>query len=251
MGRVTVIISLVCTLSLVYVAAVIANRSESAGWVAAVVPGVTMGVLLVAYVAWERRNVLLARRNSDHLALQLGLKELADERYSPVDDVTGLYTRRQFERVVQLEFQRVRRNRRPVALLLVEIDNIQQFAPDTDPLLAELSALLKRTLRSIDIGGRYTNDALAVLLVETNAEQALIAAGRVQDAVAESGSRRDPGDAPAWTVAQGIADLEPQFVSYRAWLGAAEAALFAARGAGLNEIGMPNASVTVEQALAG
>lgn len=225
-----------------YVVGVMVNRSSpDAGLAAAVLPGAAIGVTLAAYVLWETRNLAVATRSADHLALQLVGKELALNRFAPVDDLTGLYTRREFDRFVQIEFERFRRHGHRATILLVEIDEISQVAErigtlNKGLLIAELSAILKRILRSIDLGCRYTEDTLAVLLLETNREQASVVGGRVREAVAKCEFLRAEDGRPGWTVAQGIAMFELASGTNHDCLRAAEQALAEARAAGFDQI---------------
>lgn len=242
MRRATAITGLATVICSAYVVGIMTSRSSPhAGLAAAVVPGVVIGVTLAAYVAWETRNLAVARRSADHLAFQLVGKEVALNRFAPVDDLTGLYTRREFERFVKIEFERFRRHRRPAAILLVEIDEIAQIAErigalNKGLLIAELGAILKRILRSIDLGCRYTENTLAVLLLETNREQASVVTGRVREAVAKCDFFRGEDGQPGWTVAQGVAIFEPSAGTHHDCLRAAEQALAEARAVGFDQI---------------
>ena len=242
MRRVTAIIGLASAIGVAYVVGIMTNRSApDAGLAAAVLPGAAIAVTLAAYVAWETRNLALAKRSADHLALQLVGKEVALNRFATVDDLTGLYTRREFEQFVKIEFERFRRHRRPAAILLVEIDEIAQIAErigalNKGLLIAELGAILKRILRSIDLGCRYTDNTLAVLLLETNREQATLVAGRVREAVAKCEFFRGEDGRPGWTVAQGVAIFELSAGTNHDCLRAGEQALAEARADGFDQI---------------
>jgi diguanylate cyclase (GGDEF)-like protein len=232
----------VSAIGVAYVVGIMANRWwPDAGLAAAVLPGAAIGVTLAAYVVWETRNLAVARQSADHLAFQLVGKEVALNRFATVDELTGLYTRREFDQFVKIELERFRRHRHPAAILLVEIDEIAQIggrigALSKGLLTAELSAILKRILRSIDLGCRYTDDTLAVLLPETNREQASVVAGRVREAVAKCEYLRAEDGRPGWTVAQGIAMFELAAGTNRGCLRAAEQALAEARAAGFDQV---------------
>jgi diguanylate cyclase (GGDEF)-like protein len=253
--RVTAIAGLVSTVALAYVIGTLANRSSDAGLAAAVLPGTVIGVVLAAYVVWETRTLTAAKQSTEHLAFQLVGKEVALNRFATVDELTGLYTRREFEQFVKIELERFRRHQHPAAILLVEIDEIAQIAGrigalNKGLLIAELSAILKRILRSIDLGCRYTEDTLAVLLLETNREQASVVASRVREAVTKCEFLRADDGQPGWTVAQGVALFDVSGGNNHSCLRAAEQSLAEARAAGFDQIRIGGTSEDTVMALA-
>jgi two-component system cell cycle response regulator len=213
------------------------------------VPGIVTGLVMAAYVMWETRNALEARQHSNELSAQLMRREIEIGRLSTVDEQTGLYTRREFDQLLRLEIERFRRHRHTAAVLLLQIDDVTRQGASVGHLskgllLAELSDILKRVLRSIDLGCRYSHDAVGLLLPETDVDQALVVAGKVQAAVSEHGFLGQAGDSQTrlhLTVSQGIAVVGPWATSESDVLHAAEQALMDARTAGTDQVNVVEA----------
>jgi diguanylate cyclase (GGDEF)-like protein/PAS domain S-box-containing protein len=110
-------------------------------------------------------------------------------RLADHDQLTGLLTRRRFAELAAAETARVRRNGRPFALLVIDLDHFKQ-ANDRgghlagDRLLALIAGRLAGALRVIDILGRQGGEEFVVLLPETTLTEALTAAERLRAAVA-------------------------------------------------------------------
>lgn len=205
-------------------------------------PGVVTGLVMAAYIIWETRNARESKFKTDDLSAQLVRREIELARLSTVDELTGLYTRREFDEMIRLEFERFRRHNREAAFLILEIDDIAELGDHVGQLgkgflLAEVSAIIKHVLRTIDLGCRYTNDSFAVLLPETDAARATIVAAKMQAAVAKHvflGQRQD--GKLKLTVSQGIAVAGPAVNSHLDLMRAAAQALAEARAAGYDQV---------------
>ena len=202
-------------------------------------PALVAGLVMTAYIAWDVRRSREQNSQVSQLSAQLVRKEIEIDRLSTVDELTGLSTRRHFDTNVKLEFERARRHGRPVAMVLVELDDLQELGEYVGKLsrgymLSELGAILRGSLRLNDIGCRYTSDALGLLLPETTSVQARMVADKVRGMVARHeflGQRAD--GKLTMTVSQGIAvapstgiDAAPDLTR------AAEEALAEAKAAG-------------------
>lgn len=110
-------------------------------------------------------------------------KELAKriEYLADHDFLTGLFNRRHFERELEQEVERASRYGSPGAVLLVDVDNFKNVN-DTyghtvgDDLLKGVAGSLKHRMRHTDTLARVGGDEFAVLLPQTNAEQAMAVA---------------------------------------------------------------------------
>lgn len=209
---------------------------------AVAITGVTAGLALAGYVTWETRNARHAQSLTESLNAQLIRKEIEIGRLATVDELTGLYTRREFDDMVRLEIERARRHHRPMSLLLIEVDDIAELGAHVGSLskgylLSEISAVLKRLLRANDIGSRYTNDSLAMLLPETSGEQAVLVAHKVAGAIStHQFLGHVQQDALRVTVSQGIAALDQAMSGHLELMKCAENALCEARAAGFEQV---------------
>ena len=102
----------------------------------------------------------------------LRFRQLRD--LSVIDELTGLYNRRHFQRAMEREIQRARRYDRQISLCLLDVDHFKAYN-DTcghqagDRALAALGGLLRTSLREVDILARYGGEEFAVILPETSA----------------------------------------------------------------------------------
>ncbi len=105
------------------------------------------------------------------------------------DGLTRLYNHIYLKRFLDLEVKRSLRYRYPVSLILIDIDDFKKHN-DTlghlagDTILRELSEVLKRNIREIDLAARYGGDEFAVALPYCGKENATIIAERIRQALA-------------------------------------------------------------------
>ena len=216
-------------------------------------PALVAGLVMTAYIAFDFRRSRETTHQVSQLSAQLIRKEIEIDRLSTVDELTGLNTRRHLDENLKLEFGRARRHQRPLALMLVELDDLQDLGEHVGKLskgymLAELGAILRGSLRANDIGCRYSGECLALLLPETTTPHARAVAEKVRALVAghEFLGMRQDGNL-ALTVSQGIAVWPAAgMTTHHDLMRAAEEALGDARASGFNQVAMfttPHASI--------
>lgn len=93
------------------------------------------------------------------------------KRLSLIDAPTGLYNHRYFYEAAVREVERSRRSKRPVSMLILDIDGLRVFRKnhsrtETDQMMRLLAARIKTAVRAIDTVARYSGDEIAVLLPE-------------------------------------------------------------------------------------
>jgi diguanylate cyclase (GGDEF)-like protein len=108
-----------------------------------------------------------------------------------IDGLTGLLNRRHFDAKVGAEIQRAQRHRRPLSLLLVDIDRLLiindrygHLAGDT--VLRGLAAIMRTRARPQDTLGRYAGEEFCALMPETELAAASIAAESLRSLVMTS-----------------------------------------------------------------
>jgi diguanylate cyclase (GGDEF)-like protein/PAS domain S-box-containing protein len=97
------------------------------------------------------------------------------------DFLTGLFNRRHFEQELEREVERWRRYGTPGAVLLIDLDNFKDVNDSFghmagDDLLKSIGGLIKHRIRHTDTLARIGGDEFAVLLLQTDEEQALFMA---------------------------------------------------------------------------
>jgi diguanylate cyclase (GGDEF)-like protein len=203
-------------------------------------PGLVTGFVVVAYVAWETRNVRLASSIADELNAQLLRKEIELGRVSTLDELTRLFSAREFERSLRLEFERRRRYGRDLSLLLLDADQVtgaSETPMSKTYVLSEVASVFRKILRANDIGGRVTHDRLGLLLPETDEIRAQLVADKIRAVV---GSHEFLGagvdGAMRVRVSAGIAVADDEFETPDELMSAAETALGEAIAAGNNHV---------------
>ncbi len=106
------------------------------------------------------------------------------------DPLTGIYNRRAFEELATTEVSRSSRYHHPMSLVVMDIDHFKQvndrFGHDVgDTLLKEVATTLTSTLRATDIVARMGGDEFAIVIPETNHEQALVTLKKTRTALTQ------------------------------------------------------------------
>jgi two-component system cell cycle response regulator len=104
------------------------------------------------------------------------------------DKLTGLYNHAYLKHFLNFEIKRSLRQKMPLALLMIDIDKFKRFN-DTlghlagDQILRDLGEILNANLREIDLSARYGGEEFAVVLPNTEIDEAMVTAERIRTAV--------------------------------------------------------------------
>ena len=106
------------------------------------------------------------------------------------DPLTSLYNRRLFTETFEKELNRCRRYGSPLGLVILDLHRFKEVNdkhghPRGDEVLRVAAATLKKALRTSDSAFRIGGDEFALLLPQTDAEQALALSRRVETVFAE------------------------------------------------------------------
>lgn len=106
------------------------------------------------------------------------------------DPLTGLHNRRLFGETFEKELNRGRRYGSPLGLVVLDLHRFKEVNdkhghPRGDEVLRTAAATLKKALRTSDSAFRIGGDEFALLLPQTDAEQALALSRRVETVFAE------------------------------------------------------------------
>jgi diguanylate cyclase (GGDEF)-like protein len=106
------------------------------------------------------------------------------------DPLTGLYNRRLFSEAFDKELNRARRYGLPLCLVILDLHRFKEVNdkhghPRGDDVLRAAATTLKRALRTSDSAFRIGGDEFALLLPQTDAEQALALSRRVETVFGE------------------------------------------------------------------
>jgi len=163
------------------------------------------------------------------------------EYQTQVDSLTGLFNRRAFEKKIQEEFERSKRYHNPLSLLILDIDNFKTIN-DTyghhggDAALVKISETFREKTRQSDFPSRYGGEEFVLILPETDQENALLVATKIQDAIRSCafGTTARPFRI---TVSIGVSSTSSRFYSeWREMLDDADRALYLAKNTGKDRI---------------
>jgi len=165
------------------------------------------------------------------------------ERHATTDALTGLGNRHSMEESFPREISRCEQDDRPVALIMIDVDNFKDFNDKFghiagDRALSAVASVLKSQFRPHDVMIRYGGDEFTVLLPGVNAEQALEIADRVRLSV--SGDTGDGSDSLIQIpvrISMGIAELEKSGTLDKL-IRAADAALYRAKRSGRDTVSL-------------
>ncbi|MDP9188351.1 MAG: GGDEF domain-containing protein [Actinomycetota bacterium] len=157
------------------------------------------------------------------------------------DPLTGLWNRRQMMQFLPGELARVRRFGRRMSVLIVDIDDFKSINdelghPQGDVVLEQIAEIVRSTTRSIDVGARYGGDELALVLLETGAEGALVLAERLRANIHNAEIPLRHGGTMAVTVSIGAATTTDADEDVETLIEAADQALLAAKRAGKDQV---------------
>jgi diguanylate cyclase (GGDEF)-like protein/putative nucleotidyltransferase with HDIG domain/PAS domain S-box-containing protein len=110
------------------------------------------------------------------------------ERLATTDTLTGLTSHAAFQARLKEEYGRALRHHSPFSVVLLDVDSFKQYNDDYgytagDAALKQLAGVLQRGSRSIDTVARYGGEEFALILPETNAEDARLLAERLRNAI--------------------------------------------------------------------
>jgi two-component system, sensor histidine kinase LadS len=163
------------------------------------------------------------------------------EALSMVDGLTGIANRRQFDHVLQTEWQRMQRAQQPLALVMLDVDWFKRYNdhyghPAGDQCLREVATAIAAVGRGSDMVARYGGEEFVLVAPATDAEQALALAQRACAAVQVLALPHAGSDFGHVTLSCGVAAVVPQPGQDSAQLlRAADAALYRAKHQGRNQ----------------
>lgn len=168
------------------------------------------------------------------------------ERLSLTDELTGLANRRHFQAKLTKEWRRATRNRKPLSLLIGDIDWFKAFNdknghPAGDRALEEVARLLKaRAKRSSDLVARIGGEEFAFLLPEVDSTTALAFAENLRSDLEAEAIEHRASPLGVITMSFGVASITPARDSSPgetlALVDAADEALYRAKDQGRNQV---------------
>ncbi|MFQ5681980.1 MAG: GGDEF domain-containing protein [Candidatus Binatia bacterium] len=167
------------------------------------------------------------------------------EQTAGTDFLTGLPNRRAFEQKIEEEFDRANRYKRPLSILMADIDFFKRVN-DTyghqwgDNVLKKVGECLNGMLRRSDFAARYGGEEFVLVLPETRQENATIVAQRFRVAMKQTTFIAPTGSFSV-TMSVGISSIAAkEYLDYRQLLADSDQALYHAKNRGRDRVDVFN-----------
>ncbi|MBE0603474.1 MAG: GGDEF domain-containing protein, partial [Deltaproteobacteria bacterium] len=156
------------------------------------------------------------------------------------DSLTGTYNRRFFTGRLKEEFERHKRYKRPMSMLMIDIDHFKLVNDNYghqcgDHILKSVCGSVQSALRKVDFLARYGGEEFCCILPETTFENSMVLAERIR-AIVESTVYDYEGQAVRVTVSIGVPGTPGPDDSPGTFLKNADDALYKAKGIGRNVV---------------
>lgn len=180
-------------------------------------------------------NILKATIESYHHKQTTEINKLAI-----TDSLTGLFNRRQFDKIIQQETYRADRYQRPLALALLDIDHFKMFNDmyghqAGDMAMEKIASLIRQFLRASDAAARYGGEEFALVLPEIDEDQAYRVCSRVRRAI-ERHTFINEKKGNQLTVSIGLACYPQDASDSNSLVAKADNALYKAKNQGRNRV---------------
>lgn len=187
------------------------------------------------------------------LAVELAIALVNAKLYSRTrelsvrDELTQLYNRRHFQEVLPLEIKRAQRFNKPLTLLMIDIDHFKNFNDSYghlagDERLKEFVHLVSSRVREVDFFARFGGEEFVLLLPNANKQEGTLVAEKIRALVSghsftiPAGAKELKSLPEKLTVSIGVASYPEDAEMMEDLIDAADVALYAAKGAGRNQI---------------
>jgi diguanylate cyclase (GGDEF)-like protein/PAS domain S-box-containing protein len=180
------------------------------------------------------------RDMTDEKMAQIALEQLATR-----DGLTGLANRRCFDDTLQAEWARAQRQRQPLSLLMVDVDNFKAYNDANghlggDECLKRIATAVASEMRANDLVARYGGEEFAVILPNQSLKGAASVAERIRTRVEQLQVPNRLAVGQHVTVSIGAATaLASPDTEASELVAIADAALYRAKHMGRNRISLP------------
>lgn len=187
------------------------------------------------------KQLIEAKVSLEKLTTELKEKNRILDNLANVDGLTGVFNHRYFQNTLDQEISRATRNDSVLSLVLIDIDNFKTFNDayghqTGDYVLTQFASVIKKNLRNYDTLSRYGGEEFALILPETNEEEAYLAAEKLRRVIAETAFKENE-TTYAVTASFGIATCTPALeddFSKSKLISNADEALYVAKDKGRN-----------------
>ena len=206
-----------------------------------------MGILMVdnllsqQEIPQEQIPILTAVAGQLGMAIKNSRLFQGVEELSITDGLTGLYLLRYFRQRLKEEFYRAERTHGQLSLMILDIDHFKRFNdtyghPAGDTILTTVAERVLANARKVDLTARYGGDEFVILLPDTAAEEALLLAERLHQAVSNEPVVISNKSSIHLTVSIGVATYPTHAATIDELIKRADEALYWIKSHGRNRI---------------
>jgi len=205
-------------------------------------------IVMRALLQINRSMVDAIKLNFD-LEREIDVRKKVEEKLREIsfrDGLTGLFNRRHFDEVLDRELRRAKRDAHPLSLILLDLDYFKAFNDtyghlEGDSCLQRVSLAIEKAInRPGDIAVRYGGEELAVVLPDTDNDNACIVAEKIRKnvealCIEHKGSK--VAELGSVTISAGVATANHDFSSTPSEIiSQADNALYRAKTNGRNRV---------------
>ena len=156
------------------------------------------------------------------------------------DGLTDLLNHKAYKERLNEELSRAKRFKQSLVLLILDLDKFKRIN-DTyghlygDYVLTEVSAILKDSVRNIDICARYGGEEFAIVLVNTDIENARPVAERIIEKISEFHFNKD-GIEENMTISAGMSEYPNHSIEMKKLIAHADLAMYEVKKNGGNAV---------------
>ncbi len=180
----------------------------------------------------------VSERTEELQALTERLRDLSN-----TDQLTGLNNRRQLEDAIQKEWERAKRFKHSLAVILLDIDHFKLVNDNYghlvgDDCIKEVARRIEKGLRGpSDLVARYGGEEFCILSPENDVAGAVVMAERIRENIQKNNILLNSGDLLSVTISAGVYACIPQAdMDLRILVKEADSALYQAKALGRNRV---------------
>ncbi len=164
------------------------------------------------------------------------------DRMSKTDILTEISNRRHLMERFNNELERAKRAGNSLCCIMMDVDHFKAIN-DTfghlkgDDVLRELAKILKDSIRTYDVVGRYGGEEFMIILPDTNLENAAKLAERIRQKVeSDLGNKSNLSASNSVTISLGLTGMRDDDTSFETIIKRADEALYRAKESGRNRV---------------
>ncbi|MDX1386723.1 MAG: diguanylate cyclase, partial [bacterium] len=193
-----------------------------------------------AFSAQEMR-MLAVIAGQVSIALENARLYAKTKELSLIDELTQVFNRRHFHKILENEIKRAKRFRRPLSLLMLDVDHFKKFNDsfghlEGDKLLVDLANVLKGNLREIDTVARYGGEEFAIILPNTDLGDGEKVGLKVNRIIREMSQARHKTKTRKVTVSVGVSSFPSDAESMDDLINHADIALYKGKARGRDQV---------------